>query len=73
MGSAEVVLERRIEELEIRAAYQDDLLRQLDEVLRETADLARGLQVELERMRHEVQRIVDPAPNTLADEVPPHY
>ena len=73
MSGTEAALSARIDELEVRQAYQDDLLRQLDDVLRQTADLARALQLELHKMRAEVDRLGDGAPSALGDEVPPHY
>lgn len=73
MSVPDAALSARIDELEVRQAYQDDLLRQLDEVLRQTADLARSLQLELHKMRQEVDRLGEPGPSALGDEVPPHY
>jgi uncharacterized coiled-coil protein SlyX len=73
MPGTEAALSARIDELEVRQAYQDDLLRQLDEVLRQTADLARALELELHKMRQEVDRLGHAGPSALGDEVPPHY
>ncbi len=69
-------LENRITELEIRIAFQDDLLAHLNDTIaqmRETLDLQQA-QLRLLYNKLQQQQSDDPAqPYSLADEVPPHY
>jgi len=62
----------RIEELEMRYAFQEDSIRQLDEVLQEaTAEIER-LRGELKTVREQLKETLGPeAP--LEEQVPPHY
>jgi uncharacterized coiled-coil protein SlyX len=67
--SAPDALTGRVVELEIRVAFQDELLRDLD-------DVVRALRAELEQMRHEHSALVDSLEAHSAatlDEKPPHY
>jgi SlyX protein len=64
-------MEDRIIELEVRLAYQDKLLCDLDEVVQTLAK-------RLEAQEREVQQLKDmlaeaPSPVGPADETPPHY
>ena len=62
-------LEKRIVDLEVRAAFQDKLIADLDEVLSEFA-----LRVEnLERQLQELRESADPQPSGPANDPPPHY
>lgn len=65
-------LAARIEELEIRYAFQEDLLRELDEVMRAQADQIDRLRRELHSLREQLTQEGDD-PNTLEGEKPPHY
>ena len=63
---------QHIQELEIRLAFQEDLLRQLDDVTRSHADLIDTLGQEVAALRKQVE--ANPgATNSPLDEVPPHY
>ena len=62
-------LSERVEELEIRSAFQEDLLRDLDEVIRTQADQIDRLQRELISLREQIAQEGE-APE---DEKPPHY
>ena len=62
-------LEKRIVDLEVRAAFQDKLIADLDEVLSEFA-----LRVEnLERQLQELRESADAPPSGPANDPPPHY
>lgn len=62
-------LEKRIVDLEVRAAFQEKLIAQLDEVLREFADRVERLEAQLV----ELKQSVDAPEVGPADERPPHY
>ena len=65
-------LERRVEEMEVRISFQEDHIRQLDEVLQRQADLIDHLQNQLNALREQVSR--DPGQTATPDEeVPPHW
>jgi uncharacterized coiled-coil protein SlyX len=63
---------RRLEELEIRYAFQQDELRQLDEVVLEQAARIEALATELRSLREQVDRDASPEPPP-EEQVPPHY
>ena len=66
-------MEARLERLESRLAYQEDLLAELNAgvaALRETLDLQQG---QLRLLWQQLQEHGDASPRSLADEVPPHY
>ncbi len=63
---------QHIQELEIRLAFQEDLLRQLDDVTRAHADLIDTLNREVAALRKQVEASPGAA-NSPLDEVPPHY
>lgn len=65
-------LERRVEELEIRLSFQDDLIKQLDGVVRAQADRVDELVAQLEELRAQMETDGAGAFNPAA-EVPPHY
>lgn len=65
-------VQRRVEDLEVRYAFQEDALRQLDEVVRAQADLIERLTAELRALREEQAKNAPPeAPPE--EQVPPHY
>jgi len=62
-------LEKRIVDLESRAAFQDKLIADLDEVVREFAIRVERLERELKDLRQSANA----APIGPPDEPPPHY
>lgn len=61
--------DKQILDLEVRVAYQDKTIAQLDEVVREFA-------LRVERLEHQLKALRDGAdgvPMGLPDEPPPHY
>jgi uncharacterized coiled-coil protein SlyX len=63
------VSEDRLTELEVKVAFQDKLIADLDEVVR-------GLRDEIERLVEEVGRlteVIEPERGSVVDEKPPHY
>ena len=61
--------DKRILDLEVRVAYQDKTIAQLDEVVRELA-------LRLERVEHQLRELRDRSdglPIGTPDEPPPHY
>ena len=66
-------MEERLDELEIKVAYQDDTLAQLNEVIiRQQRELDRLKQALLE-MREQVQGLSATVARKPEDELPPHY
>ena len=66
-------VEARLERLESRLAYQEDLLAELNAgvaALRETLDLQQG---QLRLLWQQLQERGDTPPRNLAEEIPPHY
>jgi|TARA_B110000037_G_scaffold205894_2_gene251257 uncharacterized coiled-coil protein SlyX len=62
----------RIEELEIKLSYQEDYIRQLDEVVQGHSDILDNLSHQLEMLRKQVTTPADQeAP--MEEQVPPHY
>ena len=65
--------EERLAQLEIRLAYQEDLLATLNAAvveLRAALDLQQGL---LRLLWQQLQERGDTPPRNLAEEIPPHY
>lgn len=60
---------KRTEELEIKVAYLEKSLLELDDVVREMADKIAGLEREVAEIRDESM----PTSNDLEAEKPPHY
>jgi uncharacterized coiled-coil protein SlyX len=69
---SETTLETRLEDLEVRFAFQDENIHQLDSVIQQQA-------LEIERLRNEVAAVREQLKETLGPEappeeqVPPHY
>ena len=65
-------LTKRIEDLEVRFAFQDETIQQLDSVIQEQAH-------EIERLRNELKTVREQLKDSLGPEappeeqVPPHY
>lgn len=65
--------EERLAQLEIRLAYQEDLLATLNAAvveLRAALDLQQG---QLRLLWQQLQERGDASPRSLAEEIPPHY
>jgi uncharacterized coiled-coil protein SlyX len=62
-------LEERIVDLEVRTAYQDKLIAELDEVLGEFSTRVERL----ESLLKELQDSANTLPTGPADDPPPHY
>jgi uncharacterized coiled-coil protein SlyX len=64
--------ETRLDELEIKLSYQEEYIRQLDEVVRGHSDTIDELTHQLEMLRKQVTTTADQeAP--MEEQVPPHY
>ncbi|MEN0066019.1 MAG: SlyX family protein [Myxococcota bacterium] len=61
--------DKRLTDLEVKVAFQEDLLAKLDEVLRTVRDEVEGLRRDMDALREAVER---QAPDAT-DEPPPHY
>ena len=65
--------DRRIEDLEVKLAFQDDLVEKLDAAVRELGDRVVALADEVTRLRGELTRLNGEAAASLLEEKPPHY
>lgn len=73
-GAREAELERRIAELEIKAAWAEDLLERLNTTVFRQQEAIDLLMRELLRLREQQQAGGGDAPfRSLRDEIPPHY
>jgi len=63
-------LDERFLDLDVKLAYQERLIHQLDALVRELADRLIKTERELEQLRQAVPR---PVPLGAANEPPPHY
>jgi len=66
-------LQQRVEEIEIKYAFQEDLLRQLDEVMKSQANQIDALKRELISLKEQIKQGGQGEPNSLEEEKPPHY
>lgn len=66
-------MEDRLMDLEIKVAFVERQIAELDEVVREAVDAMGTLRAELERIRETVKAGPVEPNNDLLDEVPPHY
>jgi SlyX protein len=72
--SAEARTERRLEALEVKASYADDLLDQLNHTVYQQQLQIDQLRRELALLRQQAQdQSSTPAFRSLRDELPPHY
>ena len=63
--------EARIDELEIRSSFQEDLINGLNEALVSHAKRIAALERQLEQLLNHIRQLDDKSPDT--DERPPHY
>ena len=66
-------LEHRLMELEIKAAYAEDLLETLNAQVARQQEVIETLVREIRRLREQQGRAGDDGPASLRDELPPHY
>lgn len=66
-------VESRVTELEIKSAFSEDLLEELNRTVYRQQQQIEQLQLELAALRRQVQALQPAAPGGPADERPPHY
>jgi len=66
-------LEARVEALEVKAAYAEDLLDQLNLTIYRQQELIDRLTQEVVQLRRQVPEGGQSGPRNLRDELPPHY
>jgi uncharacterized coiled-coil protein SlyX len=67
-------MDQRIEDLEVRIAYLEKNIADLDGVVRELGQGMTGLSQQLQELRESFSDALGEASrSTLGDEVPPHY
>ena len=71
-NTAEQELSARLEALESRFAFQEDLVNQLDEVLQAQADQIDSMKREMLKMRTELTHEPE-TEASMEEQVPPHY
>jgi SlyX protein len=72
-SSLPVDLERRLTELEIKAAYADDLLEVLNAQVARQQDVIEVLVREIRTLRERQGQSGEETGRSLRDELPPHY
>ena len=65
-------LERRLEDLEVKFAFQDDTIQQLDLVIQEQANTIHRLTADLATVREQLKETLG-AEAPMEEQVPPHY
>ena len=66
-------LDQRLMELEIKAAYAEDLLETLNAQIARQQEVIETLVREIRRLREQQSRVGDDRPASLRDDLPPHY
>ena len=66
-------LDARVTELEIKSAFADDLVEELNRTVYRQQQQIEQLQLELAALRRHVQTLQPAAPGSPGDERPPHY
>lgn len=68
-----VVCEERITELEIKLAYQEDLLQTLNDIVSEQQKQISRLETACRILGERMQSMADPGSVSQGFEIPPHY
>lgn len=68
-------MDKRITELEIKVAYQEDTIQQLDSVICRQQDQIDALQKQFKRLTESAQDLSEGSKDnqSLFDDIPPHY
>ena len=66
-------IESRVTELEIKSAFSEDLVEELNRTVYRQQQQIDQLQLELAALRRQVQASQPAAPGSPGDERPPHY
>lgn len=66
-------IERRVEELEIKLAFAEDLVETLNRTVFRQQEQFEVLQRQLDDLRRQVQTLPTGGAGGLRDEIPPHY
>ena len=66
-------MDKRITELEVKLAFAEDLMEELNRTVFRQQQQIEQLQQEVRELRQQVQTSLPAAPGNPSDEVPPHY
>lgn len=66
-------MDSRINELEVKLSFAEDLLEQLNLTVFRQQQQIEGLQRELRGLRQQMLESLPAEPRNLRDEIPPHY
>lgn len=66
-------MQDRIETLEVKLAYMENTVAELDEVVRQLGDKVDGVRAEMKILREQMAKMQDDEERDLQAEVPPHY
>ncbi len=66
-------VERRLNDLEIKASFTEDLLDQLNLTIYRQQQQIDGLLAQIAQLRQQMPEAGTGAPRNLRDELPPHY
>jgi SlyX protein len=66
-------METRIDELEVKLAFAEDLLEALNKTVYRQQQQIEGLQKEMRELRKQMAASMPGEQRSLRDEIPPHY
>ena len=66
-------IEKRVEELEIKLAFAEDLVDTLNHTVFRQQEQLEVLQRQLDDLRRQIQAMPSGGARSLRDEIPPHY
>lgn len=66
-------MDKRIDELEVKAAYAEDMLEALNATVYRQQQAIERLQREVKALREQVAASIPNEARSLRDEIPPHY
>lgn len=72
-SSAMAALQERVENLEIKSSFAEDLLEQLNLTIFRQQEMIERLTAEVVQLRRQVPEGGAGTPRSLRDELPPHY
>jgi len=66
-------MDARINELEVKLSFAEDLLEQLNHTVFRQQQQIEGLQRDMRALRQQLQESMPAEQRSLRDEIPPHY
>ncbi len=66
-------MESRVTELEVKLAFAEDLLEEVNHTVYRQQQVIERLEKEIRELRKQIAASIPNEPNSLRDEIPPHY